>query len=140
MRCLALHAALGDGEAMLDTLSLRTARVSLDGHGRVGLSNGALDLHLLAGASVGTAAVSAPVRLQGSIRDPQAALDAAAPAHRYALTIGAADDTGTSECEGPLRSAREGVAGPAPASVAAVPGKRKAPKPIDILRSLGLLH
>ena len=139
LRCLALHAAVGNNQALVDTLSLHTARMSLEGQGRAGLIDGTLDLHLLAGASVGRAAVSAPVRLQGTIQDPHVGFDATAPAHRYGLTIGA-DDSATAQCEVPLRSAREGVAGPPSTAIAAGSAKRKAPKPIDILRSLGMIR
>ena len=142
VRCIALHAALGGGEAALDTLSLRTGRLSVDGHGRVALADGALDLHLLPDAQLGGARVSMPMRLTGSLHDPHPALDSAASGGRYALQIGPAG-AGEAECDGSLRAAREGLAGPAPA--AAVPqdaagAKRKAPKPIDILRGLGILR
>ncbi len=141
VRCLALHASLGQGQAAMDTLTLRSGRLSLDGHGRIGLLDGALDLHLRPQARVGAAWASLPVRLEGSLGDPHPALDAAASGGRFQLTIGASGDADTADCEAPLRVAREGLAGPAAAvSQATAPGKRKAPKPIDILRGLGILR
>lgn len=138
VRCLALHAALASGQAAVDTLSLRTARLSVDGHGRVALADGSLDLHLLPEASIGAARASLPVRLGGSLRDPHPALDASATGGRYTLRIGGADAAAT-DCDGPLRIAREGLAGPA-ASPIVMGGGRKSPKPADILRGLGLLR
>jgi AsmA protein len=141
LRCLAIHAALAGGQASIDTLSLRTGRLSVDGHGRLGLADGGLDLRLLPDARVGGAWASLPMRVTGSLRDPHPALDAAASGGRYALTIGSGGGA-EPDCAAPLQAAREGLAGPA---VSAIPppepgGKRKAPKPIDILRGLGILH
>ena len=143
VRCLALHASLGQGQAAMDTLSLRSDRLSLDGHGRIGLLDGALDLHLQPEAQVGGAWASLPLHLGGSLGDPHPALDAAASGGRFQLTIGPAGSAGAADCQAPLRVAREGLAGPAAAMSpvqAAAPGKRKAPKPIDILRGLGILR
>ena len=142
VRCIALHAALGGGQAALDTLSLRTGRLSVDGHGRVALADGILDLHLLPDAQLGGARVSMPVRLTGSLHDPHPALDPAASGGRYALQIGPVP-AGAADCDVPLRAAREGLAGPAPGNAApqdAAAPRRKAPKPIDILRGLGILR
>jgi AsmA protein len=136
-----VHANIAGGQAAIDTLGLRTGRLSVDGHGRLGLADGALDLRLLPDARVGSAWISLPMHVTGSLRDPHPALDPAASGGRYALSIGPGGDPG-SDCTGPLRAAREGLAGPA---VGAVPpaesgGKRKTPKPVDILRGLGILH
>lgn len=149
IRCLAMHAGIGAGQAAVDTLSLRTGRLSVDGHGRVTLADGALDLHLLPDAQVGGAWISLPMRLEGSLRDPHPALDNAAAGGRYALTIGSGGN-GPGDCEAPLRLAREGVAGPAAStsvsgSVAGqdqggVTGKHRKPKVVDILRGLGILR
>ena len=142
VRCIALHAALGGGQAALDTLSLRTGRLSVDGHGQVALADGTLDLHLLPDAQLGGTRLSMPVRLTGSLHDPHPGLDPAAPGGRYALQIGPAA-AGEADCDASLRVAREGLAGPVPASAAPrdAPGvKRKLPKPIDVLRGLGILR
>ncbi len=140
VRCIALHAVFGGGQAALDTLDLRTGRLSLDGHGRIALADGALDLRLLPDAQLGGARISVPMRLTGSLRDPHLALDPAAAGGRYALRIGPAA-AGEAGCEATLRTAREGVAGPAPtASPPQAGARRKAPKPIDILRGLGILR
>ena len=146
VRCLAVHAAIGTGEAMVDTLSLRTRQLALDGHGRIGLADGVLDLHLVPDAVVGGASISLPMRLQGTLQHPQTMLDVASSGGRYALTIGSSAGDG-GDCRAPLQVAREGVAGPAPAAASqeldsqATPGTRhKAPKAIDILRGLGILH
>ena len=144
VRCLALHAGLAGGQADIDTLSLHTGRLSVDGHGRVALANGALEMHLRPFAQVGSAWISLPVLLGGSLHDPHPALDRATGG-RYALTIGGGG-AAPADCTGPLQAAREGVAGPAPGAVdtAAVQtgtgGKQKKPKVIDILRGLGILH
>lgn len=145
IRCLAMHAAIGAGQAAVDTMSLRTGRLSVDGHGRVTLANGALDLHLLPDAQVGSAWISLPVRLEGSLHDPRPSLDNAASGGRYSLTIGSGGSA-PGDCEAPLRLAREGVAGPAAsASVSGQePGgttsRHKKPKVVDILRGLGILR
>ena len=143
VRCLALHAVLGGGQAALDTLSLRAGRLSVDGHGRIALADGALDLHLLPDTQVAGARVSLPVRLTGTLRDPHPGLDPAAPGGRYALRIGPAG-AGAPDCDAPLRTAREGIAGPAPGAVSplqdAAAARHKNPKPIDILRGLGILR
>ena len=146
VRCVALHATLDRGQAAVDTLALRSRRLSVDGHGRIGLADGALDLHLQPTAEVGTAWVSLPVKLGGSLHDPHPALDASASGGRFKLTIGPSADAGqggAGNCEALLRTAREGMAGPALAASPgpeAAPGRRKAPKPIDILRGLGILR
>jgi AsmA protein len=141
LRCLALHATLAGGQAAIDTLSLRTGRLSVDGHGRLALADGALDLHLVPDAKVGSAWASLPMHVTGSLGNPHPELDPAATGGRYALTIGAGAGDG-SDCAAPLQAAREGLAGPAATMAGpSVPGgRRKAPKPIDVLRSLGILH
>ncbi len=132
--CLALHGTLGGGTLMLDTVSLRTARLALDGGGRVGLGGGGLDLHLIADALLGVASASLPLHVGGTLQDPHPLLAATAPGGRYALTIGpnGADEAG---CAASLQKAREGAVGPQP-----TPRKIKAPRGIDILRGLGLVH
>jgi AsmA protein len=160
VRCLALHARLAGGQADIDTLSLRTGRLSVDGHGDAALADGALALHLRPSARIGSVWMSLPVLLGGSLRDPHPTLDRGSSGSRYALTIGGGG-AAPADCMGPLQVAREGVAGPAPGAVqtaavqmgnvqagnvqagnvqAGAGGKQKKPKVIDILRGLGILH
>ncbi len=137
-RGLALHATLVQGQAQLDTISLQASRLALDGHGRLGLADGRLDLHLVADGQLAAASVSLPARVGGTLQDPRPSLDAAAAGGRYALTIGPIG-AATARCDQPLRAAREGLPGPMPAMVP-IAGAHKAPRGIDILRGLGLLH
>ena len=138
LRCLALHARLGDGRASLDTISLRTGRASVDGQGVVGLPDGALDLHLVPFVTLGGAGASLPVRVTGTLRQAHPAFDTSSTDGRTTLVIGPQDEA-SEGCDAALRAAREDVPGPAPA--AAAPGQRhKNPKPLDILRGLGLFR
>ncbi len=145
LRCLALHAALADGVARFDTISLRASRASVDGHGSVGLQDGVLDLHLVPFVALGEAGASMPVRIGGTLRRPRPALDAQgqdsqAGGGRTTLVIGPHEGA-AAQCDAALRSAREDIAGPPPAAVAAAPEhKHKNPKPLDILRGLGLFR
>ena len=138
LRCLALHAAVAGGAAHFDTISLRTARASLDGHGVVGLQDGSLDLHLVPFVTLGEAGASMPVRIGGSLRQPSPALDAQATGGRTTLVIGE-QNANAAGCDAALRSAREDVGGPAPVAATQQP-RYKNPKPMDILRGLGLFR
>ncbi len=137
-RCLALPATLSGGVATLSPLALSTSRLEVEGRGTVRLLDGGLDLHLLPHLSIGSAGASLPVRVGGTLSAPVAALDPAAPGGRFALTIGGAGDT-PDPCAAALSAARFGAAGPA-AGAAPQAGKHKLPRPIDILRGLGLFH
>nr|WP_321986690.1 AsmA family protein [uncultured Lichenicoccus sp.] len=136
--CLALHAVVADGQARFDTISLRTPRATVDGHGVVGLQDGTLDLHLVPFVALGAAGASIPVRIGGSLRQPRPTLETEGLGGRTTLVIGP-QASGAADCGPALRSAREGTAGPMPA--AAVPEHQyKKPKPLDILRGLGLFR
>ena len=136
-RCLALPAAIGGGVATLDPIALSTSRLVVQGRGTVTLPDGRLDLHLVPRLAVGATGASLPVRIGGTVDSPEAALDPAATGGRFSLTIGGAAPA--DPCAADLAVSRYGVAGPMP-SAAPAEGKRKMPKPIDILRGLGLFH
>ena len=139
LRCLALHATVGQGQAAFDTIDLQTAPVSLRGHGSLALANGSLDLHLLAVAQIGATAATLPVIVRGSPRDPRAALDRAAPGGRYVLSLGPRGSGGEG-CQAALLQAREGLAGQMPPGLRK-PGLRKPGHgALGILRALGLAH
>ncbi len=138
VRCLALPAHVQDGVAMLSSLALQTSRLDVQGHGTVGLRDGRLDLHLLPRLSLGGGGVSLPVHVGGTLGAPAPMLDPAAPGGRFALVIG---PTGPAPdlCGPALQAARFGTPGPQPGPMA--PDRpRKVPKPIDILRGLGLFR
>ncbi len=138
VRCLALPAHVQDGIATLSSLALQTSRLDVQGHGTVGLGDGRLDLHLLPRLSLGVGGASLPVHVAGTLDAPSPALDPAAPGGRFALTIGPGGPA-PDLCGPALAAARFGAAGPQPGPLA--PDRpRKAPKPIDILRGLGLFR
>lgn len=137
VRCLALPATLSDGVATIAPLALQTSRLEVQGHGTVGLVDGRLDLHLLPRLSLGATGASLPVHVGGRLGAPEAALDPAAPGGRFALTIGGGPAPDL--CGSALQAARYGAPGPSP-SARMADRPRKAPKPIDILRSLGLMR
>ncbi len=137
LRCLALPATLAGGVATLDRVALSTSRLTVQGSGTIRLRDGALDLHLLPRLSIGTSGATLPVRVGGTVDGPVAALDPAAPGGRFALTIGGGAPP--DPCDAALEAARFGAAGPRPGA-APDAGRHKLPKPIDILRGLGLFH
>ncbi|WP_428393001.1 AsmA family protein [Lichenicoccus sp.] len=134
LRCLALHATIGHGQAAFDTIDLQTAPVSLRGHGSLALGGGDLDLHLWAVARVGAAAATVPVTLRGSLRHPTVAMERAAPGGRYVLSLGPRESGGEG-CQAALLQAREGLAGEMPA-----PLRKPEHSALGILRALGLAH
>ncbi|QKE90418.1 AsmA family protein [Lichenicola cladoniae] len=142
LRCLAFPASVSNGVATLSTLALQTRQLDVQGHGTVALADGRLDLHLLPKLSVGVAGASLPVHVGGHLGEPQAALDPAAPGGRFALTIGPVGPM-LDLCGPALAAARFGNPGPQPAADTgrSDPGRsHKIPKPIDILRGLGLFR
>ncbi len=138
VRCLALPAHVQDGVATLSSLALQTGRLDVQGHGTVGLGDGRLDLHLLPRLSLGVGGASLPVHVGGTLGAPAPALDPAAPGGRFALTIGPGGPA-PDLCGPALQAARFGAPGPQPGPLA-LDRPRKAPKPIDILRGLGLFR
>ncbi|WP_158747532.1 AsmA family protein [Acidisphaera sp. L21] len=131
VRCLAIQADARAGQISLPALKLDTSRLLLEGGGTVNLSDETMALRLRPLLRLGGAGVSAPVRLDGSIRHPTAALDAANGTGRVGVVIGGL--AGSAEnCTAELTAARDGRAGPLPAEAAA----GKPPKPADLLRSL----
>ncbi|MGI4747836.1 MAG: AsmA-like C-terminal region-containing protein, partial [Janthinobacterium lividum] len=142
LRCLAMPAAVSNGVATVSPLALQTRQLDVQGHGTVALQDGRLDLHLLPKLSVGVAGASLPVHVGGRVGEPQATLDPAAPGGRFSLTIGPSGPT-PDLCGPALQAARFGNPGPQPAPDAGrsnSDGSHKAPKPIDILRRLGLFR
>ncbi|WP_419729486.1 AsmA family protein [Lichenicola sp.] len=141
LRCLALPASVAGGIATLSPLALQTKRLDVGGHGTVVLADGRLDLHLMPRLSIGVAGASLPVHVGGRLDDPQAALDPAAPGGRFALTIGPGGPA-PDLCGPALAAARFGNPGPQPPPEDAHSADRphKLPKPLDILRGLGLLR
>ena len=138
VRCLALPARVQDGVAVVSSLALQTSRLDVQGHGTVGLRDGRLDLHLLPRLSLGAGGVSLPVHVGGTLGAPAPMLDPAAPGGRFALVIGP-NGPAPDRCGPALQAARFGTPGPQPGPMA--PDRpRKAPKPIDILRGLGLFR
>lgn len=130
VRCLGLHARFADGQADLDTIGMEAGALSLSGHGRYGLAQGTLDLHLLPRIGFGGTGASTPVLVTGTVDSPQAHQEASAGG-RFEVTIGgSAPDT----CPDILAASREGVAGEA----AAAPKKHS--QASELLHGLGILH
>ncbi|MBB2201337.1 AsmA family protein [Gluconacetobacter tumulisoli] len=135
LRCLGIHMALGGGRATLDTIGLQTYRLSVTGHGTVGLAGQDLDLHLLPQLLIGSTGAAMPVAVGGTLQAPRTRLDPAGPGGRYSLTLG--PSAGVADpCPATLQAAREGQPGPAPGPAP----KMHAPKALDFLRGLGILR
>jgi hypothetical protein len=115
----------------LTTLKLDTSRLLLDGSGTLNLRDETMALHLRPLLRLGVAGVSAPVRVDGSLRHPTAALDSPGGTGRVGVTIGGLAGPAES-CTAELTAARDGRPGPLPAEIAA----GKPAKPADLLRSL----
>ena len=129
IRCLALRADADAGIVNLSALKLDTARLELEGGGTVNLGDETLALHLRPLLRVGSAGVSAPIQVEGKLRNPSISLDPAAG--RTSVTIGGLAGPSDS-CTPELTAARDGRAGPLPVAVTA---SNKPPKPADLLRS-----
>ncbi|GBQ85203.1 lipopolysaccharide biogenesis periplasmic protein AsmA [Gluconacetobacter johannae DSM 13595] len=135
LRCLGVHMALGGGRAALDTIGLQTYRLSVTGHGTVGLAGQELDLHLLPQLLIGSTGAAMPVAVGGTLQAPHPRLDPAGPGGRFSLTLG--PSAGIADpCPAALQAAREGQPGPAPGAAPKV----RAPKALDFLRGLGILR
>ncbi len=118
------------GIVTFSALKLDTARLELEGGGTVNLGDETLALHLRPLLRVGSAGVSAPIQVEGKLRNPSVSLDPAAG--RTSVTIGGLAGPSDS-CTPELTAARDGRAGPLPVAVTA---SNKPPKPADLLRSL----
>ncbi|CAP56216.1 conserved protein [Gluconacetobacter diazotrophicus PA1 5] len=135
LRCFGVHMALGGGQATLDTIGMQTRRLSVTGHGTVGLVRQDLDLHLVPQLLIGSTGAAMPVEIGGTIQAPQPRLDPAGAGRRFVLTIGPSSGI-ADPCPAALQAAREGQPGPAPGAAP----KAKAPKVMDMLRGLGLFR
>ena len=131
VRCLAVRADAAGGVVTLSALKLDTSRLELTGGGTVDLGTEMLALHLRPLLRLGSAGVSAPLRVDGTLRQPAVSLDPAASAGRTSVTIGGLAGPSDS-CAPELAAARDGRAGRLPAEVAA---NTKPPKPADLLRT-----
>ncbi|GBR06186.1 AsmA family protein [Acetobacter oeni] len=133
LRCLGIHMEFADDRATLERIGLEADSLSLTGHGNVGLSSSALDLHLTPRIGIGRTGASSPVGVGGTISSPQPHLEPGSDG-RFAISIGGDQSAAGDQCPDLLAAAREGEAGPAAASAPA--GKAKGL--MNILK--GLLH
>nr|WP_246375626.1 AsmA family protein [Gluconacetobacter takamatsuzukensis] len=134
LRCLGVHMTLGDGRAALDTIGLQTFRLTVTGHGTIGLARQDLDLHLMPQLLIGGTGASMPIMVAGTLLAPQPRPEPAGPGHRFMLTIGPPGSADS--CPDTLKAAREEQPGPAPDAAP----KGKGPKVMDVLRGLGLFR
>ncbi|NHO33595.1 AsmA family protein [Acetobacter fallax] len=114
LRCFGIHMQIADDRATLERIGLEADMLSLTGHGSVGLSSGALDLHLTPRIGIGGTGASSPVGVGGTISSPQPHLEPGSDG-RFAIAIGGAQSGGGDQCPDLLATAREGGAGPAAA-------------------------
>ncbi len=131
VRCLALRADALSGQVTLPVLKLDSARLLVEGGGTLNLRDETLALHLRPLLRLGGAGVSAPVRVEGSMRRPVVALDPSGGTGRVGVVIGGLAGPAES-CTAELTAARDGRPGPLPAETVAA----KPAKPADLLRSL----
>ncbi len=132
VRCLALRADAQSGVVTLAALKLDSARLLLQGGGTINLADETMALRLRPLLRLGGAGVSAPIRVDGTLRHPVVTLDAAGPGGRVGVVIGGLAGPAES-CTAELTAARDGRIGQLPTEVAAA---TKGPKPADLLRSL----
>jgi uncharacterized protein involved in outer membrane biogenesis len=128
VRCLAVRMDAAAGQVTIAALDLDTSRLDLTGAGTLNLADETMALRLRPTVRVGGAGILAPVKIDGSLAHPAAALDSQGIEGRAGIVIGGAAPPGT--CPASLALARDGHAGrmPAPAAV-------KTPKAADLLRS-----
>ena len=129
IRCLALRADADAGVVRLSALKLDTARLEVEGGGTVNLGDETLALHLRPLLRLGGAGVTAPIKVDGTLRRPTVGLDPAAG--RTSVTLGGLARPSDS-CTPELTAARDGRAGPMPVAITA---STKPVKPADLLRS-----
>ena len=131
VRCLAERLDVHAGQVTVSALKLDTSRLLLDGSGTVNLVDETMALRLRPVLRLGGAGVSAPIRLDGSLRHPVVALDTLGGAGRVGVVIGGLGGPAES-CTAELTAARDGRAGPLPTDAAPARGG----KPADLLRGL----
>ncbi len=129
VRCLAVRANAQDGQVSLPVLKLDASRLAVEGGGTLDLANETMALRLRPLLRLGGAGVSASVSVDGLLRHPAVALDAAGVGGRAGVVIGGLAGP-VDDCAAELAAARDGRPGPLPAAVAV-----KAAKPADLLRS-----
>ena len=129
VRCLAVRANAQDGHVALPVLKLDASRLAVEGSGTLDLANETMALRLRPLLRLGGAGVSAPVSVDGPLRRPVVAMDAAGVGGRAGVVIGGLAGP-VDDCAAELAAARDGRPGPLPAAVAV-----KAAKPADLLRS-----
>ena len=122
--CADAAGAFHDGALQIDHLSADSPLISLTGSGTIDIPRQSLDLHLKPLLRLGGTGLATAVDLAGPIGAPTASLQAGADG-RVGFQIGRAEPAGIGPCSG-------GAPG--------VPPRHKAPKPADILRSLGLIR
>ncbi len=129
VRCLAVRANAQGGQVSVAALKLDASRLTVEGGGTLDLADETMALRLRPLLRLGSAGVSAPMRVDGSLRHPAVVLDNAGSNGRAGVVIGGlagpADD-----CAAELSAARDGRPGPLPAEITV-----KAVKPADLLRS-----
>ncbi len=128
VRCLALRFDAAHGMATLGAFDLDTSRLSMTGGGTVNLADEGLALHFQPLLRLGGTGVAVPVKLDGTLAAPRAALDAV-QGGRVGAVIGALGTATGDSCGPALAASRNGAPGPAPA-----PEKRRGVDPGELLR------
>jgi uncharacterized protein involved in outer membrane biogenesis len=129
VRCLAIRLDATAGLVKIAALDLDTSRLDLQGSGTLNLGEETMALRLRPTVRVGGTGILAPVKIDGSLIRPVAALDSQGVEGRAGIVIGGAAPADT--CPAALTLARDGHPGRMPAPAAPV----KAPKVSDLLRS-----
>ena len=128
IRCLAIRTDLAAGQATVAALFLDTPRLTLTGEGTVGLTDRTLALRLRPSVAVGSATVSAPLRVSGPWGTPVIKLEGDGGRAGVSIATAPVPD----ECGPALALARNGRTG----SVPPAPDPPKSTKPADLLRRL----
>ena len=155
LRCLAFAGPLQDGVLQVRTLLLDTPIGRIGGSGSIRLSNEAIALRLLPDVRLGPVHLRAPVRVAGTLANPDfAATEAATAAAGAAIgtflggqrsqdrglqALGQAlggGNAGLPDCDQALAAVR-GDAGPAPAGAAAPAPQAAEPQPEPAPRRTG---
>ncbi len=89
VRCLVVRTSFGQGQAAVQTLTLDTSRLRLEGDGVLDLGQETMDMHLRPVIRIGGNGVSVPVRLAGPWRAPRAQADKGVlAAGRFGISFG----------------------------------------------------